>query len=147
MQIAIDACVLVALINPYDLWHSRAHALLNAVATANLVPANFDCTVAEAASVLARRLHEKRHSEEVPVILDHLDAHIPAHLIIWILPDVPRLYPEILDLMRSSDGELNFNDALIALACREREIPLIASFDVDFDRIPWLRRVGGPEDV
>jgi predicted nucleic acid-binding protein len=49
--------------------------------------------------------------------------------------------------MESSGGVLNFNDALIALACREREIPVIASFDADFDQISWLRRWAKPEDV
>jgi predicted nucleic acid-binding protein len=38
-------------------------------------------------------------------------------------------------------------DALIALACREREIPAIASFDADFDQVAWLKRVAAPEDV
>jgi predicted nucleic acid-binding protein len=52
-----------------------------------------------------------------------------------------------LDLIRSSSGELNFNDALIALACRERGIPAIASFDADFDQIPWLQRIARPEDI
>jgi predicted nucleic acid-binding protein len=50
-------------------------------------------------------------------------------------------------LIRSSTGELNFNDGLIALACRERQIRLLASFDRDFDRIPWLIRVATPADV
>jgi predicted nucleic acid-binding protein len=65
----------------------------------------------------------------------------------WILPDVPELYRRVLDLIRSSSGELNFNDALIALACRERGIPAIASFDADFDQIPWLQRIARPEDI
>jgi predicted nucleic acid-binding protein len=39
---------------------------------------------------------------------------------------------------------LNFHDALIALACRERDIPAIASFDADFDQVPWLRRLSAP---
>lgn len=49
--------------------------------------------------------------------------------------------------MQTSKGELNFNDALIALACRERGITLIASFDPDFDHVPWLKRVAQPTDV
>jgi predicted nucleic acid-binding protein len=65
----------------------------------------------------------------------------------WILPDVPRLYPAALDLIRSSAGALNFNDALIALACQERGIPAIASFDEDFDQVAWLRRLAGPVDI
>lgn len=145
MQIAIDACVLVAIINPHDFWHARAKALLDAFAIADLMPVNLDCAVAEAASVLARRLHEKKHYDEVPLMLEHLNTHIPPQRIIWILPDVPRLYPAVLALMRESGGELNFNDALMALACREREIPLIASFDPDFDRVSWLKRVSGAD--
>jgi predicted nucleic acid-binding protein len=46
--------------------------------------------------------------------------------------------------MRSSGGELNFHDALIALACRDRDIPAIASFDADFYQVPWLRRLSAP---
>jgi predicted nucleic acid-binding protein len=60
---------------------------------------------------------------------------------------VPDFYPQALDLIRSSSDELNFNDALIALACRGRDIRAIASFDADFDQVTWLRRVAEPADV
>lgn len=53
----------------------------------------------------------------------------------------------ILDLIQASAGTLNFNDALIALACRERAIPAIASFDPDFDTVTWLRRLSQPQDL
>ncbi len=147
MQIAIDACVLVALLNPRDLWHTQAKTLMEALHTANFAPMNFDCAVIEIASVLTRRLREKGHSDEVPAILDQLNTYLPPRLITWILPDVPYLYPEVLALMRTSEGELNFNDALMALACRERDIPAIASFDPDFDRVPWLKRLAEPGDL
>jgi len=84
---------------------------------------------------------------DVEPLLDRLNVQVPSEAITWILPDVPHLYPEALDLIRSSSGALNFNDALIALACRERGIPAIASFDADFDQIPCLRRLARPEDV
>jgi len=48
---------------------------------------------------------------------------------------------------RLHEKKLNFNDALIALSCREREIPAIASFDADFDQVTWLRRLFRPEDI
>ncbi|OQY44497.1 MAG: hypothetical protein B6242_12555 [Anaerolineaceae bacterium 4572_78] len=41
--------------------------------------------------------------------------------------------------MQQWHGSLNFNDTLIALACRERDILQIASFDKDFDQIKWLQ--------
>ncbi len=72
---------------------------------------------------------------------------MPRDMLTWILPDVPRLYSETLDLIHTSSGELNFNDALIALACRERNIPALVSFDPDFDRVAWLKRVAIPADV
>jgi predicted nucleic acid-binding protein len=57
------------------------------------------------------------------------------------------LYPDVLSLIQTSSGELNFNDALIALVCRERDIPAIASFDADFDQVAWLKRIAAPGDV
>jgi hypothetical protein len=44
-------------------------------------------------------------------------------------------------------GELHFQDGLIALACRERQIRLLASFDRDFDRLSWLTRIATPAEV
>jgi len=50
-------------------------------------------------------------------------------------------------LVRTHGGELNFHDALIALACQEFGIKHIASFDGDFDRVAWLKHLGSPDDV
>jgi len=141
VKVAIDASVLVGLINPRDLWHDQALALRNALLASGVELLYFDCVAA------ARRLHEKGLSAEVEALLDRLSDQVPGDTLTWILPDVPRLYPEAFDLIRSSWGALNFNDALIALACRERNIPAIASFDADFDEISWLRRLACPEDV
>jgi predicted nucleic acid-binding protein len=135
------------MLNPRDICHPRAETLLTALRDAGFTLLNFDCAVAEAASTLMRRLHEQKRSAEIPVILDALNAQVPHHVITWTFLDIPRLYPQVLDLMRDSSGELNFNDALTALACRERGIPAIASFDADFDQVAWLKRVAEPGDV
>jgi predicted nucleic acid-binding protein len=105
------------------------------------------CVVTEALSAAVRRLHEKKRFSEVEALFNRLNIHVPPETITWILPDVSRLYPEVIRLMLSSGGALNFNDALIALACRERGIPAIASFDTDFDQVEWLRRLALPEDI
>ena len=125
MRVAIDASVLVALLNPHDVWHTQAIALTDTLITAGFTPMYFDCAIAEAISAVARRLHEKGRGAEVPDMLARLENQASHNLITWIFPDVPRLYPHALDLIRASSGELNFNDALIALACRERNIPAI----------------------
>jgi predicted nucleic acid-binding protein len=139
--------VLVALLNPRDVWHARALALLDALRGASAALIYYDCVVAEAISAVARRLHEKGRAAEVPALLDRLRVQVPYEALTWILPNVPDLYPYVLDLVRVSSGELNFDDGLIALACRERNIPAIASFDSDFDRLTWLKRLAEPSDV
>lgn len=147
MQVAIDSSVLVGLINPTDLWREKAIALRGALLAANSELLYFDCVVGEAVSAAVRRLHEKQRQVEITVLLRRLDDFMAMDNITWILPEVPRLYPEIINLMKHSGGELNFHDALIALTCRERNISTIASFDADFDQVSWLRRLATPADV
>jgi len=147
VRIAVDSSVLVALIDLRDIWRDQALALLDALIDAHATPVYFDCVAAEAVSAATRRLREKGHAAEVHALLDRLNAQVSMELLTWILPDAPDLYPQALGLIRASSGELNFNDALIALACRERDIPAIASFDADFDQITWLKRVAEPADI
>ena len=147
MEIVVDSSVLVGMLVPNDVWHDRTIELWATIEANGHSAVVLDCAAAESISVAVRRLHEKGLAADVPSLLDSLDVHIPYDTITWILSDARRLYFEILDLVRSSSGELNFNDALIALTCRERGIPAIASFDADFDRIPWLKRIARPEDI
>ena len=64
-----------------------------------------------------------------------------------VLPDVPARHSDIVELVRSSGGELNYNDALIVLSCDHRDVPFIASFDRDFDHDSWLQRLATPDDL
>ncbi len=145
--IVVDSSLLVALLVPNDAWHSQAVTLWEALKVAGYIGIYFDCVVAETVSVAVRRLYEKGLRDDVQQLLDRLHAQTPPQSITWIFPNVPRLYTDILALIHSSSGELNFNDALIALACRERGIPAIASFDADFDQVTWLKRVAEPGDL
>lgn len=147
MEVVIDSSVLVGLLVPNDVWHTRAVALWEAIKSAGHIGVYLDYVAVESISAAVRRLREKGHTADVAAILDRLDTQVPAHVITWLLSEVPRLYPAVLGLIRTSSGTLNFHDALIALACRERGIPAIASFDADFDQVPWLRRLARPEDV
>ncbi len=145
--IVLDSSFLVALLVPNDAWHSQAVTLWEAIKAAGYTGVHFDCVVAETVSVATRRLYEKGLRDDVQLLLDRLHVQTPAKAITWIFPNVPRLYAGILALIQSSSGELNFNDALIALACRERGIPAIASFDAGFDHVAWLKRAAEPGDL
>lgn len=147
LQIAVDSSVLVALLNPQDLWRTQATSLQAALLANGVELLYFDCVVTEAISTATRRLHEKGDLANVDGLLNRLMKQVPLDTITWVFPEVQRMYPTVIDLMRASKGALNFNDALIALACRERKIPAIASFDADFDSIDWLQRLSSPEDV
>ncbi len=147
MKIVVDTSVLVGLVNPRDLWRGQALGLRDRLLSTGADMIYFDCVVAETVSAATRRLREKNRVADITAMLDQLSAQVLVETITWIMPDIPRLYPAVLDLVRSFSGELNFNDALIALACRERGIDAIASFDADFDRVTWLRRLAHPEDV
>lgn len=147
MNIALDTSVLIGLLDPHDLWHSQAVDLRSALEPAGFVGIYFDCVLAETISTASRRLRERKRIAELDSLLDHALARFPPDSLTWISSDTPLFYAEILSLIRSSQGELNFNDALVALSCRERDIRFIASFDSDFDRLPWLRRLSRAEDA
>jgi predicted nucleic acid-binding protein len=147
MLISIDTSVVVGLLDSRDHWHSTATSLQAALIGAGFAPVYFDCTVTEAVSTLARRLREKQREVELPDLWQRLSMTLPENTLTWVLPDVPRLYGQIMDLIQASEGELNFNDSLIALACRERHIETLASFDRDFDRLSWLKRVSTSEEI
>ena len=75
------------------------------------------------------------------MLLDRLPRLIPGSGINWSSEEIKRLYTEILGLIRSADGKLNFHDALIALLCKEQGISALISFDRDFDELTWLTRI------
>lgn len=146
-QIGIDTSVLIGLLDPKDIWHDSATELQQAFKAHDVSVAVFDCVLAEAISTMARRIHEQRRSADLDQLLAQIVNDYPKENILWVLPDVPALYAEIIELVRSSQGALNFNDSLIALSCRYRRIPVLASFDRDFDQVSWLERVAQPRDL
>jgi len=147
IRIGIDTSVLIGLLDPRDVWHEPAMALKQTLIAREADIAVFDCVLAEAISTMARRIHEQRRTSDLNRLVGRIESDYPISDILWVLPDVPVLYTEIINLVRASSGALNFNDALIALSCRHREIPLIASFDRDFDNLKWLQRIAQPDDL
>lgn len=69
--------------------------------------------------MLARRSRERKRTEELVDLLAKLTSIVPQEFITWISTKTEHLYPEIMTLVRDTDGELNFHDGLIALGSRE----------------------------
>jgi predicted nucleic acid-binding protein len=78
MKVAVDASVLVGLINPRDHRRLQAIELHDALIATVAEVLYFDCVVAEAISTVARRLEEQKRHSEVEVVLDRLNVHVPA---------------------------------------------------------------------
>lgn len=146
-RVALDTVVLAAVLVMQDKWHATALALRDALVALGIEIVFFDVVVNETISVLARRLHEQGRVSQLGHLLDQLEQIVPEHNINWISSEIERLYPNIVLLVRKHNGELNFHDALIALICRENDIPYIASFDRDFDQVNWLKRIDTPAKV
>ncbi|MCC7362307.1 MAG: type II toxin-antitoxin system VapC family toxin [Anaerolineales bacterium] len=140
-KIALDTSFVLGLLDRQDLWHERAEQLKTQLAAYGWQPVVFDCVISEAISTIAHRTHERRRGAETGELLSRLRNEFPAHSIVWVYPDLPRLYESVVDLVEGSSGALNFNDALIALSCRNRKIIYLASFDSDFDQVAWLKRI------
>lgn len=147
IKAVIDSSVLVGLLNPFDHWHTHSIALHNNLITANFEAVYFDCVIAEIVTTVNRRLFEKSRFLEIEQFFTRLDSLAPERKITWVLSHVQDHYADILRLIRSTSGELNFHDALIAIICREQQISTIISYDSDFDQIPWLKRISKPDDL
>lgn len=145
IRIGIDTSLVVGLLDKKDIWHRKATELYNFLKQQKAQIIIFDCVLAETISTLCRRIHEKRRDDDLSNLIDKFLENFPTKVITWLNYDIPILYDEIIALIRSSHGELNFNDSLIAISCRNRKISFLASFDKDFDTIDWFKRISTPE--
>jgi predicted nucleic acid-binding protein len=143
----IDANVLVGLLDDHDKWHGAAVSIRDALNQADVKLIYFDCVINEMISVLIRRIYEQRRLEQLDTLLDQRARLIPVSDMTWISGASQRLYDQVLDLVRTSHGTLNFHDNLIALLCREQGLSVLVSFDQDFDQINWLTRVSSAAEV
>ncbi len=146
-RIVLDTNVLVALIDTNDKFHLMAQSLLLVIQAAQLEEVYFDCVMVETIGVLCRRAEEQRRSHQIPMLLQTISQKVPSEIIVWLANELQIHFDDVIDLVGQTKGMLNFNDALIAIICREWKIDKIASFDQDFDQIVWLKRLSNPTDI
>lgn len=139
--VALDTNIIVALVDNRDTWHTTAVALRDALIESQIQLVYFDCVFNETIGVIGRRTAEQKRQGQFDRLLDGLTAMVPHPRITWIGGAAQQWLHEILHLCRANHGALNFHDALIALACQALGIRFLASFDADFDSIPWLARL------
>lgn len=138
---ALDANVIVAWIDAADSLHARATALMEKLAQRGLDPVIPDVAISEAVSVLCRRFRERKRIADFPPTLAELRRQVGRPQILWIAGEVENLWDEILDLVLSTDGRLNTNDALLVLLQRAGRIGLLATFDAGFETVADLKLI------
>lgn len=74
-------------------------------------------------------------------MLDRVRRWHEAEEIEPALPDVPRFFLDVLDVIEGSAGALNCNDGLLVVLQRNAMIDDVASFDEGFDRVDGFRRL------
>jgi predicted nucleic acid-binding protein len=143
-RVLVDTNVLVALIDARDTWHASAQALREALKATAVSLVYCDIVVNETIGVLARRAQEQRRVDQFTGLIDALLRQVPTEAIVWLSFETQRLYARVIELVRTTSGDLNFHDALIALGGQLLGVDIIASFDRDYDQVAWLTRVGTP---
>ncbi len=103
-QVVIDTNVLVALLDSHDKWHPNAIKMVTFLETNQMNVIYLDCVINETISVLARRAEEQKRSDQFPVLLDEMTRHVTLDSITWISAEVKRLYPGVVELSGSHQG-------------------------------------------
>ncbi|MBI5471912.1 MAG: PIN domain-containing protein [Ignavibacteriae bacterium] len=106
-----------------------------------------DIVIGESLSVVARRCEEQRRTPDFAAIISSVQAAIPASRIQWTASLVRTLYNKILQMMVAYNGQLNFNDCLIALFMQRNNLQHLVSFDADFNLLSTIHRISSPEDL
>jgi predicted nucleic acid-binding protein len=140
-ECVLDTNVLVAWIDAADSLHARASEYLAQIEASGTDPILLDIVVGETVSVLCRRFRERRRLPELSTTLENLFKMLPTEAITWMVSETERLFSDILSLVSSTNGRLNFNDAFLVLLQREGRIGPIATFDTGFDTVPGFQRV------
>lgn len=139
---AVDTSFAIALMDEKDRHHERALRILDGIEKAGLEVIYIDCVINEIYSVIARRFAERRMSERFPEMADKITSSSEDVEIINAYRYLPKAHPQVVELMKRTEGRLSYHDALIALSLKEEGVGKIISLDVDFDEVRWLERIG-----
>ncbi len=138
----MDTSLAVALIDEKDQHHGRALQVLANIEEAGVEVLYIDCVINEIYSVIARKFAERKMSDRFSRKADEITSHLQNVEVINAYRYLPRAHPEVVELIKQTQGRLNYHDALIALCLREEGIVKIMALDRDFDEVGWLERMG-----
>ncbi len=95
-----------------------------------------DCILNEVYTVFARRCNERGQS--FSAVAGSIRTKLERLETIAAYPSANRRHNRVLDLMITTNGLLNYHDALICLTMKSKKLRELATFDRDFQSVPWL---------
>jgi len=150
-EVVLDANILVAFLDANDSLHGRVMPLLETLEARDDEAILLDICVGEAISVLCRRARERRGSTgaagpakpppDLTSAIERIRQWALDGDIAWVGDHSERLVLDTLDVVASTRGRLNFNDALLVVLQREGIIGVVASFDNGVDVVSSFRRI------
>ena len=141
IKAAVDTSFAVALMDSKDMHHQRATHMLAGMGESGVELVYVDCVINEIYSVIARKLWERKMQERFPVIADEIASSLENVEVVSAYRYLPKAHRAVVDLMKQTQGRLNYHDALIALSLKEEGIDNIITLDKDFDEVEWLERI------
>jgi predicted nucleic acid-binding protein len=144
-DVALDANVLVGLLDPGDALHSGAQALIDGMGNGEAAFLLLDFIVEEALSVLCRRAQQRKASP--PNLESAIETVREWYVSGWVREsalDLAAHIAEILDIVSDSEGRLNVNDAKLVFLQRSGKIGSIGTFDQKLAAVPGLRCIASP---
>jgi len=140
-DVALDANVLVAWFDAGDSQHASAEALLSRLRAAGDAPVFLDVCLGEAVSVACRRAHQRKgNPPDLSVFLHAVRGLFDRGEILFVAGALQSRLLEVLDIVDTTGGQLNVNDALLVVLQRDGVIGDLASFDRGFDAVVGFRR-------
>jgi predicted nucleic acid-binding protein len=136
-DIALDANVLVAMLDSSDGWSRRANALGRELSGEGHKLLLLDFLVTEAVTVVSRRVTQ---AAVLATALAQIRLWKDSGEV-WFLEARELFFNAALGVVLETDGRLSFNDALLVVLHREGVVDDIVTFDSAFDSIPGLQRI------
>ena len=146
-SVCLDTSYLVGLFDESDLWHSEATEMRALLRQNGVEASYFDCVINELFTVLSRRCRQRNRAETFSILADQVVQAIPDTAITWTYHRLPGWYGRCLEIIRTTQGSLNFHDALITIAMRAHDLTALVSFDVGFDQVPSITRLSSTTGV
>lgn len=139
-DIVIDANVIVGYLDPGDSQHSRAQELTESLRDGGGELVLLDFIVEEAFSVLCRRSRERKANDlHLNEAIDTIMRWHEAERIQHTGEVLATAFPHLLEIVRTSSGTLNSNDAKLVYLQRLGLIGQVATFDRNLAATPDFR--------